>query len=71
MLNLIITDVTIEDGICYDGVLHVISNVLIPPKSVGGMMEEWNGEEIEVEDLKERLSPVPDDDDEEAFWTEL
>ncbi len=68
---------TIEDGIVYDGVIHVVSNVLIPPKSIGGLMQEWNGEELEVEDLKERLA-VSDDDDEQdrkddqeqdqAFW---
>ena len=60
---------TIEDGICYDGVLHVISNVLIPPKPVGGVMQEWNGEELEVEDLKERLSSIAEDEKEEQpFW---
>lgn len=66
------TDVTIEDGICYDGVLHVVSNVLIPPKSVGDVVEEWNGEELEVEDLKERLSPVPENEEEDQpLWSEL
>ncbi|KAL9639961.1 MAG: hypothetical protein Q9164_000590 [Protoblastenia rupestris] len=49
--------VTIEDGIAADGVIHVISNVLIPPKSVSGMVQQWEGEELEIEDLKERLEP--------------
>ena len=49
--------VIIEDGIAADGVVHVISNVLIPPKSIGGMTQQWEGEELEVEDLKERLEP--------------
>ena len=62
---------TTEDGICYDGVLHVVSNVLIPPKSVGGVMQEWDGGELEVEDLKERLAPVEEDEEEEVPWTDL
>ncbi len=67
-----ITDVTIEDGICYDGVLHVVSNVLIPPKSVGDEIQEWNGEELDVEDLKERLSPIfEEEEDEQLSWTDL
>ncbi|KAL9126012.1 MAG: hypothetical protein Q9217_004863 [Psora testacea] len=49
--------VTIEDGIAADGVIHVVSNVLIPPKSLGGMTQQWDGEELEVEGLKERLEP--------------
>ena len=68
---------TIEDGIVFDGVIHVVSNVLIPPKSVGGVAQEWNGEELEVEDLKERLTVTEEDDkqddgqndeEHEAFW---
>ena len=58
-------DVTVEDGITYDGVIHIVSNVLIPPKSVGGMMQEWNGEEVEVEDLVERFA-MADEDEEES-----
>ena len=49
--------VTIEDGIAADGVIHVVSNVLIPPKEVAGVTTHWAGEELEVEDLKERLMP--------------
>lgn len=50
-------DVNIEDGIAADGVIQVISNVLIPPKSVGGVQQQWQGEELSEEDLKERLVP--------------
>ncbi|KAL9100466.1 MAG: hypothetical protein Q9163_004156 [Psora crenata] len=49
--------VTIEDGIAADGVIHVVSNVLIPPKSVGGIMQQWEGEELDIGDLRERLEP--------------
>ncbi len=52
--------VTIEDGIASDGVIHVVSNVLIPPKSVGGLKQEWQGEEMSVEELIERLNPYVD-----------
>lgn len=50
-------DVTIEDGIAADGVIQVISNVLIPPKSVGGVMQQWQGEELSEEDFKARFEP--------------
>lgn len=48
---------TVEDGIAKDGVIHVISNVLIPPKNLGGVQEQWHGEELSEEDLMERLEP--------------
>lgn len=47
--------VSVQDGIAKDGVIHVLSSVLIPPKTPGGVM--WAGEELEVEDLMERLIP--------------
>ena len=46
--------VTIEDGIAKDGVIQVVSNVLIPPKDIDRF---WTGEELTEEDLKERLEP--------------
>ena len=49
--------VTIEDGVARDGVIHVVSNVLIPPKQLGGMEQQWQGEELSEEDLVERLEP--------------
>ena len=61
------SDVTIEDGIAKDGVIHVVSNVLIPPKYVGGVKYEWQGEDMSEEDLMERLDPYVDN---EEFWEE-
>ncbi|KAF7952417.1 uncharacterized protein EAE97_001914 [Botrytis byssoidea] len=49
------SSVSVQDGIAKDGVIHVLSSVLIPPKTPGGEM--WAGEELEVEDLMERLIP--------------
>jgi len=49
--------VIIEDGIAADGVIQVVNNVLIPPKKVEGAKQEWHGEELSEEDLKERLEP--------------
>ena len=55
--------VSTEDGIAADGVIQVLSSVLIPPKSVGGVTTHWHGEQLEVEDLKERLAPYVEQDD--------
>ena len=52
------TTVTVEDGIASDGVIHVVSNVLVPPKSVDRAVQHWDGEEMTIEDLKERLEPL-------------
>lgn len=51
--------VTVKNGIAKDGVIHAVSNVLIPPKQASEKDEEenWDGEELTVEDLKERLDP--------------
>ncbi|KAL9044468.1 MAG: hypothetical protein Q9214_002397 [Letrouitia sp. 1 TL-2023] len=49
--------VVIEDGIAADGVIQVVSDVLIPPKKIDRMEQHWQGEELAVEDLKERLEP--------------
>lgn len=45
--------VSVQDGLAKDGVIHVVSSVLIPPKTPGGAV--WAGEEISVEEFKERL----------------
>jgi len=50
--------VTVEDGIAADGVIQVVSNVLIPPKAIDRGLQQWNGEDLSVEDLKERLEPL-------------
>lgn len=54
--------VAIEDGIASDGVIHVVSNVLIPPKAVDRGVQHWDGEEMSVEELKERLEPLVGDE---------
>ena len=54
------SSVTIKDGIAADGVIHVVSDVLIPPKNLGGAQQQWQGEELTEEDLKERLKPFVD-----------
>merc|ERR1712072_1403166 len=41
------SSVAVQDGIAKDGVIHVVSSVLVPPKTPGG--------ELDVEELKERL----------------
>lgn len=50
--------VTVQDGIAADGVIQVVSDVLIPPKKIDRMEQHWQGEEITVDDLKERLEPL-------------
>ena len=47
--------VVVEDGIVADGVIQVVNNVLIPPKSVGGVETKWQGEELSVEEFKKRF----------------
>ncbi|GAB7361811.1 hypothetical protein MBLNU230_g1853t1 [Neophaeotheca triangularis] len=53
--------VTAQDGIAEDGVIQVVSDVLVPPKKVGGPgsteVEHWDGSEMSVEDFTERLEP--------------
>ncbi|PNS14850.1 Periostin [Sphaceloma murrayae] len=52
--------VTVQDGIARDGVIHVVGDVLVPPKKFPpGMTEtdEYEGGEICVEELKRRLEP--------------
>ncbi|KAF2083263.1 FAS1 domain-containing protein [Saccharata proteae CBS 121410] len=51
--------VVVQDGIAKDGVIQVVGNVLVPPKKLS-MREEvtmWMGEEMSVEEFKERLEP--------------
>lgn len=57
--------VVIPDGVAKDGVVHVLTDVLIPPKKVGGSSVEYQGEDLTVEDLKERLADYVQDDDQE------
>ena len=55
--------VAVEDGIAGDGVIHVVSNILIPPKQLGGVEHHYEGEDLTVEDLMERLDPYVGHDD--------
>lgn len=61
------TTVTVEDGIAMDGVVHMVSNVLIPPKQLGGVEQQYEGEDLTVEDLKDRLNPYLDHDNEDEI----
>ena len=57
--------VAAQDGLASDGVLQVVNSVLIPPRTPGlaGVDADfWQGGEISVEELKERLGPIVDDD---------
>ncbi|RDL37120.1 FAS1-containing protein [Venustampulla echinocandica] len=45
--------VSLQDGLAKDGVIQVVNTVLIPPKTLGG--RQYAGEELSVEDLKNRL----------------
>ncbi|KAL5317206.1 hypothetical protein ACEPPN_014301 [Leptodophora sp. 'Broadleaf-Isolate-01'] len=49
------SSVAVQDGIAKDGVIHVVSSVLIPPKTPGAAQEAE--EDMDVEELKERLMP--------------
>ncbi len=57
--------VAVQDGLASDGVIQILSNVLIPPKTPGGVM--YQGEDLTVEDLKERLDILA----EQKGWWEL
>lgn len=58
------TRVSVFDGVASNGVIQVVSSVLVPPKKLGGMMSRlpkldfWNGEqEMTLEDFVERFEP--------------
>ena len=54
--------VTVHDGVASDGVIQVVSDVLVPPKNAAsGEQVFWKGEEMDVEELKERLQPFVDE----------
>ncbi len=64
------TRVSVLDGIASDGVLHVVPNVLIPPKTPGGLgvVED----DMDLEEFKARLAPYIEeaDDDDTSEWTQ-
>ena len=53
--------VTVHDGVASDGVIQVVSDVLIPPKNANGEQVMWQGEELSVEEFKERLAPFAEE----------
>jgi len=60
--------VVIQDGIAKDGVIQIVSDVLIPPKAPGGpgaAVQHWGGEEMSVEEFMERLGPFVQENEEE------
>ncbi|OJD31965.1 fasciclin domain family protein [Diplodia corticola] len=69
--------VAIQNGIAKDGVIQVVSSVLIPPKTAE-TKGFWEGEHLSVEEFKARLEPFvdsgesePESDAEELGWGEL
>lgn len=64
------TTVAVQNGIAKDGVIQIVSNVLIPPKTAEAQ-DFWRGEPMSVEEFKERLAPFVESDDTEADDTEL
>lgn len=61
--------VAYSDAVAYDGVLHGMSDVIIPPKKLAnGKMEEYDGAELTEEDLIERLEPFVE---KTAVWDDL
>ncbi|KAI0130188.1 Fasciclin domain-containing protein [Xylariales sp. AK1849] len=63
------TRVSIQDAVSKDGVIHVVDSVLIPPHSHHG--KYIDGEEIEVEELVERLEPYLENKKNEGLFGEL
>lgn len=63
--------VAVQDGLASDGVVQVVSNILIPPKVPKGAA--YSGEELTVEDLKERLDVFVEEEEEKkkTGWWEL
>lgn len=47
------SSIAVQDGIAKDGVIHVVSSLLIPPKTPGGA--QYMGEEMTVEEFKDRF----------------
>ncbi|EOD52303.1 putative fasciclin domain family protein [Neofusicoccum parvum UCRNP2] len=64
------TTVAVQNGIAKDGVIQIVSSVLIPPKTAEAQ-DFWRGEPMSVEEFKERLAPFVESDDTEADDTEL
>ena len=56
--------VAVQNVVAEDGVIHVMTSVIIPPKKLADLeeLEYWDGEEITVEELTERLDPFVGED---------
>lgn len=54
----------VADALGRDGNVHIVDQVLVPPKKVVEGATEWDewNEELTVEDLKERLAAWVEDD---------
>lgn len=63
------TRVAVSDGIAADGVIHVIPNVLIPPKTPGGLGVA--GDDMDLEDFKESLAPFVEHTEQDEWNLEL
>ena len=51
--------VSVQDGVADDGVIQIMDSVIVPPKTKGVEdVEYWDGEEMSVEELVERLEPL-------------
>ncbi|RMZ83738.1 hypothetical protein DV738_g912, partial [Chaetothyriales sp. CBS 135597] len=62
--------VVVSDGVAADGVIHVVPNVLIPPKQLGGD-DATDEDGIDLDEFTERLAPYVDDAAEDPFAPEL
>jgi len=47
------SSIAVQDGLAKDGVIHVLSSILIPPKTPGG--DAYAGEELSVDEFKARF----------------
>ncbi|ETI23793.1 hypothetical protein G647_05599 [Cladophialophora carrionii CBS 160.54] len=59
------TRVAVTDGIAADGVLHVVPNVLIPPKTPGGLGVAED--DMDLEEFKARLAPFVDTEEDDMI----
>jgi len=57
--------VVVPDGVAKDGVINVVSSVLIPPKKLSGTDEVsfWEGEEMTLEEFMERMEPLVEEEE--------
>jgi uncharacterized surface protein with fasciclin (FAS1) repeats len=65
------TRVAIKDVVAKEGAIHVLDSVLIPPHKHHGHGAYLDGEEIEVEELVERLEPYLENKKESTYFGEL